>query len=53
MSKVGLFSVGLDTYWGQFDSLLNNLKGVSPGNQKGDRKTGRGSGRCGNGRQQG
>lgn len=27
MSKVGLFSVGLDTYWGQFDSLLNNLKG--------------------------
>ncbi|MDD3787107.1 MAG: L-fucose/L-arabinose isomerase family protein [Petrimonas sp.] len=27
MSKVGLFSVGLDTYWGQFGSLLNNLKG--------------------------
>jgi len=25
MSKVGLFSVGLDTYWGQFSSLLNNL----------------------------
>ena len=27
MSKVGLFSVGLDTYWGQFDSLLTNLNG--------------------------
>lgn len=27
MSKVGLFSVGLDTYWEQFDSLLNNLNG--------------------------
>lgn len=27
MSKVGLFSVGLDTYWGQFDTLLNNITG--------------------------
>lgn len=27
MSKVGLFSVGLDTYWKQFDSLLDNLNG--------------------------
>ncbi|MBK5196491.1 MAG: L-fucose/L-arabinose isomerase family protein, partial [Proteiniphilum sp.] len=27
MSKVGLFSVGLDTYWEQFDSLLTNLNG--------------------------
>lgn len=27
MSKVGLFSVGLDTYWGQFGALLNNLTG--------------------------
>lgn len=27
MSKVGLFSVGLDTYWGQFGTLLSNLTG--------------------------
>lgn len=27
MTKVGLFGIGLDTYWGQFDGLLNNLKG--------------------------
>lgn len=25
--RVGLFSIGLETYWGQFDGLLNNLKG--------------------------
>ncbi len=25
--KVGLFGIGLDTYWPQFDGLLNNLKG--------------------------
>ena len=25
--KVGLFSVGLDTYWGQFDGLLARLEG--------------------------
>lgn len=25
--KVGLFGVGLDTYWGQFDGLLNRLVG--------------------------
>jgi L-arabinose isomerase len=24
--KVGLFGIGLDTYWSQFDGLLNNLK---------------------------
>lgn len=27
MSKVGLFSVGLDTYWDQFESLYSNLNG--------------------------
>jgi L-arabinose isomerase len=27
MIKVGLFGIGLDTYWGQFDGLLNNLLG--------------------------
>ncbi len=27
MIKVGLFGIGLDTYWTQFDGLLNNLKG--------------------------
>jgi L-arabinose isomerase len=27
MSKVGLFSVGLDTYWTQFESLYSNLNG--------------------------
>jgi L-arabinose isomerase len=27
MTKVGLFGIGLDTYWGQFDGLLDNLKG--------------------------
>ena len=27
MTKVGLFGIGLDTYWSQFDGLLNNLKG--------------------------
>ena len=27
MSKVGLFSIGLDTYWEQFGALLNNLTG--------------------------
>ena len=26
-TKVGLFGIGLDTYWGQFDGLLDNLKG--------------------------
>lgn len=25
-TKVGLFGIGLDTYWTQFDELLNNLK---------------------------
>ena len=25
--KVGLFGIGLDTYWPQFDGLLDNLKG--------------------------
>lgn len=27
MTKVGLFGIGLDTYWGQFDGLLDKLKG--------------------------
>lgn len=27
MIKVGLFGIGLDTYWGQFNGLLNNLTG--------------------------
>ncbi len=26
MTKVGLFGIGLDTYWGQFEGLLDNLK---------------------------
>lgn len=26
-TKVGLFGIGLDTYWAQFDGLLNNLIG--------------------------
>lgn len=26
MTKVGLFGIGLDTYWAQFDGLLENLK---------------------------
>jgi L-arabinose isomerase len=26
MTKVGLFGIGLDTYWTQFDGLLDNLK---------------------------
>lgn len=26
MIKIGLFGVGLDTYWAQFDGLLDNLK---------------------------
>jgi L-arabinose isomerase len=26
-TKVGLFGIGLDTYWDQFDGLLENLKG--------------------------
>jgi L-arabinose isomerase len=25
--KIGLFGIGLDTYWPQFDGLLDNLKG--------------------------
>ena len=25
--KIGLFSIGLDTYWAQFDGLLDNLEG--------------------------
>jgi len=25
--KIGLFSIGLDTYWAQFDGLLDNLNG--------------------------
>ena len=27
MGKIGLFGIGLDTYWSQFDGLLNRLKG--------------------------
>lgn len=27
MTKVGLFGIGLDTYWPQFDGLLDKLKG--------------------------
>ena len=27
MTKVGLFGIGLDTYWAQFEELLENLKG--------------------------
>jgi len=27
MTKVGLFGIGLDTYWDQFDGLLENLQG--------------------------
>ena len=27
MTKVGLFGIGLDTYWDQFEGLLDNLKG--------------------------
>ena len=27
MTKVGLFGIGLDTYWGQFEGLLDNLIG--------------------------
>lgn len=27
MTKVGLFGIGLDTYWDQFDGLLERLKG--------------------------
>ncbi len=26
-TKIGLFGIGLDTYWDQFDGLLENLKG--------------------------
>ena len=26
MTKVGLFGIGLDTYWAQFGGLLDNLK---------------------------
>lgn len=26
MTKVGLYGIGLDTYWAQFDGLLDNLK---------------------------
>jgi len=26
MTKIGLFGIGLDTYWAQFDGLLDNLK---------------------------
>ena len=25
-TKVGLFGIGLDTYWAQFDGLLDHLK---------------------------
>lgn len=25
MIKVGLYGIGLDTYWGQFEGLLDNL----------------------------
>ena len=25
--KAGIFSIGLDTYWPQFDGLLDNLNG--------------------------
>ena len=27
MTKVGLFCIGLDTYWAQFEGLLDKLKG--------------------------
>ena len=28
MSKVGLFGIGLETYWSQFDGLLEKLKNL-------------------------
>jgi hypothetical protein len=28
MAKVGLFGIGLDTYWAQFDGLLRLQRGV-------------------------
>jgi L-arabinose isomerase len=31
MTKVGLFGIGLDTYWSQFEGLLNNLIGYQNG----------------------
>ena len=37
-TKVGLFSIGLDTYWDQFDGLLDNLNGYH--NQIKERMTG-------------
>jgi len=27
MTKIRLFGIGLDTYWGQLDGLLDNQKG--------------------------
>ena len=27
MTKIGLFGIGLDTYWPQFEGLLENLRG--------------------------
>jgi len=28
MTKVGLFGIGLDTYWDQFDGLLEETSGI-------------------------
>ena len=27
MTKIGIFGIGLDTYWDQFEGLLDRLKG--------------------------
>ena len=42
MAKVGLFGIGLDTYWDQFDGLLDNLKSYQK--RIGDKMTALGAG---------
>lgn len=32
--KIGLFGIGLNTYWGQFDGLLERLQGYSGRSRK-------------------
>ena len=44
MTKVGLFGIGLDTYWAQFDGLLDNLKTYQEQIKKQDSRIWRGSG---------
>ena len=40
--RIGLFGIGLDTYWPQFPGLLDRLNGYQAADRRQAEKTGRG-----------